>query len=140
MEHKSKMKIYLDVDGVILDKHLNPSQCLHEFVEYVTEHYDCYWATTHVTDGSTEHLFRVLTRQNVPEETLELLKKVKGARWDMLKTEVIDFESEFLWFEDMPTTGEVEMLKKHGVENSLVWIDRAKGDGLCKWLSEQNVT
>lgn len=129
------MNIYLDVDGVILDKHLQPSQCLHEFVEYVTTHHTCYWATTHVTDGSTEHLFRVLTRQQVPEVTLELLKKVKGTKWDLLKTEVIDFDSDFLWFEDMPTEGERAELARHGKEDALVWIDRASGDGLCKWLA-----
>lgn len=131
------MNIYLDVDGVLLDKYLQPSQCLHEFVEYITTHHSCYWATTHVTDGSTEHLFRVLTRQQVPGETLELLKKVKGTSWDMLKTDVIDFTQPFLWFEDMPTTGEIAILKKHNVADSLVLVDRARGDGLCAWLAEQ---
>jgi hypothetical protein len=56
----------------------------------------------------------------------------------MLKTEVIDFTQPFLWFDDMPTNGEVETLKKHGLEDSLVWVDRAKGDGLCKWLLVNN--
>lgn len=131
------MNIYLDVDGVLLDKYLQPSQCLHEFVQYVTAHHTCYWATTHVTDGSTEHLFRVLTRQQVPTETLELLKKVKGTSWDMLKTEVIDFSQPFLWFDDMPTTGEIEVLKRNGVPDSLVLVDRDKSDWLCQWLREQ---
>jgi hypothetical protein len=133
------MNIYLDVDGVILDKYLRPAKCLHEFVEYVTSNHTCYWATTHVTDGETEHLFRVLTRQEVPEETLKLLKKVKGTSWNMLKTEVIDFDSDFLWFEDMPTTGEREQLKKHGKEDSLVWVDREAGDGLCQWIEAQKI-
>jgi hypothetical protein len=132
------MNIYLDVDGVMLDKHLRPAQCLHEFVEYVTTHHDCYWATTHVTDGTTEHLFRVLTRQEVAPETLELLKQVKGTSWDMLKTEVIDFSQPFLWFEDMPTTGERATLKAHNAEDSLIWVDREAGDGLCRWLKEKN--
>jgi hypothetical protein len=131
------MNIYLDVDGVLLDKHLQPAQCLHEFVQYVTTHHTCYWATTHVTDGSTEHLFRVLARQQVPPETLALLPQIQGTSWDLLKTEVIDFTQPFLWFEDMPTTGEQAILKKHNAEASLIWVDRAKGDGLCRWLGEQ---
>lgn len=131
------MNIYLDVDGVLLDKNLQPAQCLHEFVQYVTTHHTCYWATTHVTDDSTEHLFRVLTRQQVPLETLELLKQIKGTSWDMLKTEVIDFTQPFLWFDDMPTTGEIETLKNHNAADSLVWVDRAKGDSLCQWLTTQ---
>lgn len=130
------MNVYLDVDGVILDKHLAPAKCLHEFVEHMTKHHTCYWATTHVTDGSTEHVMRVLTRCGVPEETLELLQEVKGTTWDMLKTEVIDFDSEFLWFEDMPTEGERAELAKHGKKDSLVWVDRAEGNGLCNWLKE----
>ena len=132
-----RMKLYLDVDGVVLDKHMKPSQCLHKFIEYVTEHYDCYWLTTHVTDGETEHLWKHLRLNNVPEETLQLMEKIQGTKWDMIKTEGIDFGGPFLWFEDMPTTGETEALKKNEVEDSLVWVDREKGDGLCKWLKEQ---
>lgn len=131
-------KIYLDVDGVLLDKYLKPAQCLHEFVEYVTEHYDCYWATTHVIDGSTEHVMRVLERCGVSEEALKLLEQVNDTTWDMLKTEVLDMESDFLWFEDMPTDGERRALRTVGKEDALIWIDREAGDGLCKWLKEHS--
>ena len=133
----SIMNIYLDVDGVILDKHLKPSACLHEFIEYVTSHHTCYWATTHVVDGTTGHLFVYLRRNGVPEETLELLGQIRGTTWDVLKTEVIDFTTDFLWFEDMPTDQERKALKQHKAADKLVWVDREQGDGLCKWIQAQ---
>lgn len=132
----TKINLYLDVDGVILDKHLQPSGCLHKFISYIIEHYQCYWLTTHVTDGTTEHLWSYLRRNQIQEETLLLMEKIKGTSWDMLKTDGIDFSQHFLWFDDMPTTGEIETLKSHSAEDSLIWIDRAKGDGLCNWLTE----
>lgn len=135
-----RKRVYLDVDGVLLDKHLQPAQCLHEFVAYVTTHFDCYWATTHVIDGSTDHVRRVLERCGVPAETRELLEQVRGTSWDMLKTDAIDLTSDFLWFEDMPTEGERAALRAAGKEDNLVWIDRAKGDGLCQWLATEKET
>lgn len=129
-------KIYLDIDGVLLDKYQNPSQCLHEFIEYVTKNYDCYWATTHVVDGSTEGAIEYLKRNKVQEKTLELMKEIKGTSWDIIKTEALDMDSDFIWFEDMPSSGELEQLEKHNKRESLVWVDRKAGDGLCKWLNE----
>jgi len=133
------IKAYLDVDGVILDKYVNPSQCLHEFIKHVTENYICYWLTSHVTDGKTEHLWEYLRRNGVPKETLVLMESIKGTSWDMIKTDGIDFSGPFIWFEDMPSAGEIKTLKRNDAENSLIWVDRAKGDGLCKWLKSNSV-
>lgn len=128
------VRIYLDVDGVVLDKHQQPSACLHEYIDHITTHYECYWLTTHVTDGTTDHLFAYLRRNGVPEATLALMERIQGTAWDMLKTDGIDLKSKFWWFDDMPTEQELLTLDQHGVADRIIWIDREKGDGLCTWL------
>lgn len=134
----TSMKIYLDIDGTLLDKHQQPAGCLHEFIEYVIQNYDCYWLTTHERDGDTTHLFDWLKRNEIPSETIELMRNIKPTVWDMLKTEAIDMSQDFIWFEDQPTTVELETLGKAGKTHCLYKVDRATGNGLCEWLEKQS--
>ncbi len=129
-----RTKCYLDVDGTLLDKHGQPAGCLHDFIEYVTEHYECYWLKTHVRDGTLGYLFPYLERAGMPPETLELLHKVQPTTWDMLKTEAIDLQGDCIWFDDQPTSEEMKRLKQAGKASSLVVVDRERGQGLCEWM------
>jgi len=39
--------------------------------------------------------------------------KIKPTRWKVLKTEAIDMNEDFLWFDDAPTREDLDKLKKH---------------------------
>ncbi len=116
------MKLYLDIDGVLLtNKNTQPVGGVKEFVSYITDHFDCYWLTTHCKgDASTaiKHLSEYL-----PQETMEKLKKVKPTIWDTLKTEGIDFDSDFIWLDDYVMNAEQQVLDKLGKNESLIIVD-----------------
>ena len=126
--------IYLNPDGVLLDKHVRPVQCLHEFLAHITTHHQCTWLTSHVIDDNTNHVLKHLKNNGVPEETLALAAKINGTTWKFLRTDAINFDEPFLWFEDMPTSGELQVLEEHQAKENLIWVDRVSGTSLCEWL------
>jgi hypothetical protein len=90
------MNIYLDIDGVLLANDKNLAPHAKEFLSYVLEHYPdtTYWLTTHCQgDANTPiehvgHLFDL--------ETIELMRMIKPTKWDVAKTDGIDFTKPFL--------------------------------------------
>lgn len=130
------MNIYLDIDGTLLQDGA-PAPCSHEFIEHVTKYHDCYWLTTHVRNGELGYLFPYLERAGVKPATLKLMECIKTTQWDMLKTEAIDMNENFLWFDDQPTAVESDILSTEGKDASLVLIG-SNGTSLCAWLKERD--
>jgi len=126
--------MYIGITGALLDKQLQPAKGLHEFLAYITYNYVCFWLTNHERDGDRSHLYSFLYECGIPEETIALTRFIWPTHWDILKTEAIDFNREFVWFEDHPTSGELEVLKKHGKSDSIYKGNRKRGDGLQVWL------
>ncbi|HOV29696.1 MAG TPA: hypothetical protein PLD77_01310 [Candidatus Dojkabacteria bacterium] len=118
------MKIYLDIDGVLVDYNCNPMPYLREFVDFVFEisNGDVYWLTTHSHDGSTDRPLNYLS-QVVEQDILGKLKTVKPTKWDTLKTEGIDLSSDFLWFDDTIFNAEYERLEEVGKEHCLIKVE-----------------
>lgn len=118
------MKIYLDIDGVLVDYNCKPMPYLREFVDFVFEisNGDVYWLTTHSHDGNTDRPLNYLS-QIVDPDILEKLKTVKPTKWDTLKTEGIDLSSDFLWFDDTIFNAEYKKLEEVGKEHCLVRIE-----------------
>ena len=114
-------KLYLDIDGVILNKDLSPAKHLKEFLERILPRYNVYWLTTHCS-GSSEDTLNYLSRF-LDLEIINLLKSVKPTTFNTLKTEAIDFNSEFIWFDDYLFDSEIRELEKHGVKDSWVQVD-----------------
>ncbi|MDP3957737.1 MAG: hypothetical protein Q8Q10_04525 [bacterium] len=50
------MKLYLDIDEVLLTRQGEPAEGLTEFLKFATENFDCYWLTTHC-DGDVKDVF-----------------------------------------------------------------------------------
>jgi hypothetical protein len=127
-------KVYLDIDGVLLANDLNAAKHVHEFLEKVTGNYDTYWLTTHCQgDASTayDRLSLVLEPR-----TMELLNNIKATKWEVAKTEAIDFKHPFLWFDDDLYDDEKEELLKHDALESWIEVDLAKDeDYLAKFIS-----
>jgi len=103
------MKICLDIGGVLLIKQGDPAVGVVGFLEKVTGNHDCYWLTTHCKNDSTNYVVRHF-ESKLPKEAVGYVHKVKANGWDYLKTEGVDFSTNFLWFDDNLMFGEKESL------------------------------
>lgn len=123
------MKLYIDIDGVILDGG-NLARGAKAFLTRAVDEYDCFWLTTHKS-GSVDYL-----RPKVDAETLAVLKRIQPARWGMMKTEALDAEADdWIWLDDAPLAAEIEWLRTHGCESQWVKIDHAADpDALEQWF------
>jgi hypothetical protein len=117
------IKLYLDIDGVLLTaKHTRAADGVEEFVDFITTHFECYWLTTHCK-GDSRTALKYLA-QFMQLETIKRLKDaVRPANWDALKTEAIDFESDFYWLDDNPLQIERKTLEDNGVSDRLILIN-----------------
>lgn len=114
------MKIYVDIDGVLLTKHQKLPIGVLEFIQFLSN-YECFWLTTHCRGGenrSIEYLKPFFT-----DNELILFRDFKPTDWNDLKTEGIDFDSNFVWLEDYPFESEKNVLAKYGKEENLIKVD-----------------
>jgi len=122
---KKIIKIYLDIDGTIihedLDHYNKPANHVREFLEALQD-YDVYWLTTHCRDGDVSHTHSHLSRILSPE-LFTLVKHFKPTIWDTYKTEGIDLQSDFIWFDNDIFDQERKVLRVIGKENSIVQVD-----------------
>jgi hypothetical protein len=121
-------RIYLDVDGTIihedLQKYNQPALYLREFLEALKD-FPVYWLTSHCVDGNPNAVRRYLSRL-LPQELFQYVLRYEPSRWDQLKTEAIDFSSDFIWFDNDVIEAELDALIEHGVSNNLITIDLVK--------------
>jgi len=115
------MKIYLDIDGVILKKDLTIPDYGKEFISFLVTNHDCYWLSTHCKGGNNNALNHL--SKSYPQSTLEQFKMIKHTNWIDLKTEAIDLSSDFIWLEDYPFEAEKIVLKQANKMDSLITID-----------------
>lgn len=112
------MNIYLDIDGVLINKN-KIANGASEFLEYVIRKYDVFWLSTHC-NGSIESVDLYL-KKYLPIETHSLIEKVKPTKWDVLKTDAIDFSVEFLWLDDYLMESEKRiLLEKNVLKNQIL--------------------
>jgi len=122
----SMKKLYLDVDGVLLGKHspnnLEVVLAKHakEFLEFCLKRYECHWLTTHCKDGDNTYVLRWL-RKYADRQVFNLVKTIKATSWGTLKTDAIDFSSDFYWIDDEPLLTEIEILRKNNAYHK--WVD-----------------
>lgn len=126
------MKAYLDIDGVILANDKQVANYADEFIEYLVDNFDVYWLTTQCK-GDSEYTIRILSKF-FSKETIEILKKIKPTNWRTWKTEAIDFDNDFLWFDDQVFEEEKQILKSNNKFDSWVQIDLAKNTDQLKTL------
>ena len=122
------MKIYLDIDGVILKKDLTVPDYGKEFISVLITNYDCYWLTTHCRGGSNNAVSYL--SEYYPDSTVAQLKMIKPTDWTDLKTEAIDLNSDFIWLEDYPLESEKKMLREVNKIDSLITVDLNREDEL----------
>lgn len=140
------MNIYLDIDGVLLNKDGIVTAHFEEFLEKMLEKYDVFWLTTHCHGGECDAIDHISTKNKISPRALELLKKIKMTDWAALKTDAIDFSQEFGWIDDYVMDAEKKVLLENNAftclhevslkENpdllaSMMDIDYSRG--LCNW-------
>ena len=113
------MKVYLDIDGVLV-MHGEKTQYADEFIKFLVENFDCYWLSTNVK-GNTDFVLNRLKNIFSPE-TMECIKKIKPTNWQTLKTEAINLDEDFWWFDDFALQKETEILAEHRKENRLILV------------------
>lgn len=127
-----KNKLYLDVDGVLLTcKNKRTAESSEVFIDYILQHFDCYWLTTHCKTGNTHSVIMYLSGF-FPPRVIKKLEQIKPTIWNTLKTEGIDFTSDFVWLDDYVFQGEKNELRKHDCLNSLMLIDLNRDKELLK--------
>lgn len=128
------MNIYLDIDGVLLANENNAARYADEFLQHILTKYpdSTYWLTTHNWRGENRAI-EVLSPTLKPETT-ELLKKIKPTKWGELKTDAINFEEDFLWFDDDLWPDELKVLEENNSTGRMVMIDLNKDPEILKKL------
>ena len=116
------MKLYIDIDGVLLNYDTD-TRADHsvELIDYITKEFDCYWLTTHCKGDSAPAI--AYLSKYFSEDTVAKLRKIKPTYWENMKTEGIDFDSNFIWLDDYPFQAEQTVLRNFGAENSLYRVD-----------------
>lgn len=113
------MKVYLDIDGVLV-MHSQKTPYSDEFIKFLVENFDCYWLSTNVK-GNTDFVLNRLKDIFSPK-TMEYIKKIKPTDWKTLKTEAINLNEDFWWFDDFVLQKEREILKEKNKSNRLILI------------------
>lgn len=130
-----KKKIYIDIDGVLLDyKTGEPAKHAEELIMFLTSgRYDCYWLTTHCK-GDTAPTLQYLSGY-FSEKVMKRLSRVKATDWVTLKTEAIDFGSDFIWLDDYPFQAEISALDCVHKRTSLCTVNLERDDELLNVIS-----
>lgn len=130
-----KKKIYIDIDGVLLDyKTGEPAKHAEELILFLTSgRYDCYWLTTHCK-GDIIPTLQYLS-VHFSEKIMKRLSSIKSTDWNSLKTEAIDFNSDFIWLDDYPFQAEISALDRVHKRTSLCSVNLEREDELLNVIS-----
>lgn len=128
------MNIYLDIDGVLLANDKEAARHADEFLQVILDKYpdSTYWLTTHNWRG--ENRAKEVLSPHLAPETVTLLDKIKPSEWQDLKTDAIDFEHDFLWFDDDLWPDELNVLEKHEAVHNFIMVDLKKDPDLLEKL------
>ena len=110
------MNIYLDIDGVLLGTK-SPQKDVVKLVKYILRHYpdNAYWLTTHCK-GEVNRSVEWLLQNNFPEELAARMGElIKPTNWEVMKTEGIDMDQDFVWFDDSLFETERQTLEAYHV-------------------------
>lgn len=110
-----KLNIYFDIDGVLLGTK-SPKKDIIKLLEYCLRKYpnSTYWLTTHCKSGENKTDFAL--RGEFPDSLVEqICNTFLPTDWEVLKTDAIDLDSDFVWFDDNLFESERNILEKYSV-------------------------
>jgi len=120
------MKIYLDIDGTMIHEDLTENYGkvaagLEDFI-IALRPYDTHWLTTHCTTGDPANAVRIM-KAVLPESLHSDIDRIKGTVWTDMKTEALDWESDFIWFDNDIFAAEWKALEQCKDNQSVVQVD-----------------
>lgn len=130
------MDLYLDINGVLLDRANKPAPHLKEFIAWATKNFTCLWLTTHCRGG--ENRASEVIGPLVDARTRLHLGKILPTDWSSLKTEAIFWDRDFLWIDDTLMDGERRELERRGKMDSFVQVDLDKDPDFLRTFMESN--
>lgn len=133
------LNIYLDVDGVLRGC-ASPKEDIEAFLRYCLDNFPVYWLTSHCK-GGVNYTPRALEGILSDDLVKELAEKVQPTDWGTAKTEAIDLDEPFVWFDDYEVSYETERLKEHNLEDSFYLVNRNDPNAakeMLQYLKELN--
>lgn len=131
-------KLYLNIDGVLLtNRNPRAADGAIELINFILPKFDCYWLTTHCRENSSANTLRMLASY-FPESVIEKLKQIKPTQWNTLKTEAIDFGSDFYWLDDYVLEAEKKELERHECIQNLLLVDLMNDNELMNIILKLN--
>jgi hypothetical protein len=130
------MNIYLDINGVLLSSGTHAANYADEFLQTILEKYpdSTYWLTTYNWNGQN-HTKEALAPYLKPETVL-LLDHIKPTKWNNLKTDAINFDEDFLWFDDELSPDELKALEEHEAAEQFILVKLNGDPDMLKKLTE----
>lgn len=130
------MNVYLDIDGVLLANENHAANYADEFLQAILEKYpdSTYWLTTHNWNG--ENRAKEVLAPYLKSETVQLLDKIKPTKWHELKTDAINFDDDFLWFDDDLWPEELKALEEHEAAEQFVLVKLDEDPDMLKKLTD----
>ena len=127
-------KIYFDIDGVLRGT-ASPQEDIIALLRYCLDNYagSLYWLTTHCKGGVNQTNF-VLANTFPKELAEEMYLTFKPTDWEVLKTDGIDLDSDFVWFDDNLFESEKNVLESHYVLDGFFRMDPRDPDMAKKAL------
>lgn len=101
-----------------------PAVGLEEFIIALRPH-DTYWLTTHCMDGNPEHA-QVMMKKHLPKELHQDIEKIRPTVWSDMKTEALDWDTDFIWFDNDIFEQEWKDLERCGDNQFVVQVDLKK--------------
>lgn len=98
-----------------------PAKGLEEFLIALRPH-DTYWLTTHCMEGDPIHAQQKM-RSVLPISLFNDIDRIQPTTWQLLKTEALDWSSDFIWFDNDIYTAEWEVLKKCNPDQVVIEVN-----------------
>ena len=119
------MKIYLDIDGTMIHEEIEkagvPAVGLEEFLVALRP-YETYWLTTHCMNGDPQYAQKLM-KKKVSEDYYGDIERIMPTAWSLLKTDALDFSSDFIWFDNEVSSQELKELQECNESQSLMQVD-----------------
>lgn len=130
------MNVYLDIDGVLLINETSLANYADEFLQTILEKYpdSTYWLMTQNLDDQKRA--KVALVSLLKPKTITLLDKVKETKWEELKTEAINFDEDFIWFDDDLWPDEFKVLENKEAAEQFILVKLNEDPDTLKKLSE----
>ena len=102
------MRLYLDIDGVLLDKRGRLAEGATDFLAFAIEQFEPFWISSRTRDGSLRGALRAFHGLIEPE----IVQAITPAPWETLKTEAL--AGDWRWIDDELLHAERDWLERTG--------------------------